>query len=88
MSEGGTSREETVKRLCESLGGTLETWYYAFGDTDVYGIVDLPSHAAASALSLIASSSGRVTVRTTVLMTSAEIDEAAKLSPDYRAPGT
>jgi uncharacterized protein with GYD domain len=88
LEEGGTSRETAVAELVASLGGSMEAWYYAFGDTDVYAIVDLPSPSAAAALSLIAGASGRTTVTTTVLMTSAEMDEASRLSPSYRAPGT
>ena len=61
--------------------------YYAFGDTDVYLIVDMPDHASMTAVALIANATGAVTVKTTVLMTPEEVDEAVKKTPDYRAPG-
>jgi uncharacterized protein with GYD domain len=53
----------------------------------VYAIADLPNHQAAAALSLTLGASGRVTCKTTVLLTPEDVDAAAKLSPSYRAPG-
>ena len=87
LREGGTSRVEAVENLVESMGGSVEGIYYAFGDTDIYVIVDMPDHASAAAIALAASASGRVAVKTTVLMTPEELDEAASKTPDYRPPG-
>lgn len=42
MKEGGSSRVATVEKALAGLGGTLESFYFAFGDTDVYVIADLP----------------------------------------------
>lgn len=87
--EGGTSREAQVKALVESVGGKLVSdVYYGFGEqVDVYGICEFPDNASAAAVT-IAACPGGVTIKTTVLMSPAEIDEAAKKSPNYRAPGT
>jgi hypothetical protein len=49
--------------------------------------VDLPDNASAAAISLTVSSTGLVTSKTIVLMTPAEVDEAVKKHPNYRAPG-
>jgi uncharacterized protein with GYD domain len=84
--EGGTSRVNQGTKAIESLGGTFESLYFAFGETDVYLICDLPSHAHASNLSLLFKSVGMDSV-ITVLITPEEVDEAAKLDPDYKAPG-
>ena len=35
-SEGGSARVAATKALIEGLGGTLECFYFAFGDTDAY----------------------------------------------------
>ena len=56
--EGGTARRDAVTKLVESLGGKVETWYYAFGDADIYAIADLPDSAAAVALTLAVNQSG------------------------------
>src|SRR3989304_3436603 len=47
LREGGSRRREAVAQLVRSLGGRLEGFYYAFGDTDLYMIVDLPDHSNA-----------------------------------------
>ena len=87
LKEGGSSRQAAVEKLAGSLGGSVESMYYAFGETDVFIIVDVPDNATMAAVALLASASGAVTVKTTVLMTSEEIDEAAKKTPVYRPPG-
>lgn len=88
LKEGGSSRREAVTKLVNSVGGRVEAFYYAFGDVDAYVIVDVPDHASVTAAVLSAAASGRVSVKTTVLMTPEEVDEAGKRSPRYRAPGT
>lgn len=87
LKEGGTSRRETISKLIEDLGGKLESFYYGFGDTDVYLIVDAPDNATVAALSLTVSASGAVGTSTTVLITPEEIDEAKGKTVDYRPPG-
>jgi uncharacterized protein with GYD domain len=86
LKEGGTSRRSVIEKMTESLGGTLEVFYYAFGETDVFAIGELPDNAAAAAFALTISSSGAATVDTTVLMTPEEVDEVVKKSPTYRPP--
>lgn len=87
IKEGGTSRRAAAEALVKSVGGQLEVMYYAFGDTDVYAIAELPNHHAAAAVALTLNASGRATARTVVLMTPEDVDAAVKLSPHYRAPG-
>jgi uncharacterized protein with GYD domain len=87
LKEGGSSRRAAIEKLAKSVGGTMEAFYYAFGDTDVYVILDLPDNSAAAACVLTVNAGGGATVKTTVLMTPEEIDAASKKSPSYRAPG-
>lgn len=87
LKEGGTARREVVERMVQSLGGRLESMYWAFGDEDVYVTVDLPSNAHAAAMGLITSAAGGVRTSTVVLLTPEEIDEAVRQKADYRAPG-
>ena len=87
LREGGTRRRQAVERLVTSLGGRLEAFYYAFGETDLFMIVDLPDHAAAAGASLVVAASGAGHWRTTVLLTAEEMDRAAARAPEYRAPG-
>jgi uncharacterized protein with GYD domain len=87
VKEGGTSRRATVKAAIESVGGTLESFHYAFGDTDVFIICDLPSNEVAAGMAAKIVLSGSVATKTTVLLTPEEIDVAAKVTLEYRPPG-
>ena len=87
LKEGGSSRRAAVETLIKGLGGTLESFYYSFGEDDVVGVVDFPDNATAAAFSLAVNASGAITAKTTVLMTPEEVDEAAKKTADYRPPG-
>jgi uncharacterized protein with GYD domain len=85
--EGGTSRRDTIDKLAQNSGGKLESFYFAFGDDDAYVTIDLPDNSTAAAVALTVNSSGAVQVRTVVLMTPEEVDEATRTSVDYRPPG-
>jgi uncharacterized protein with GYD domain len=85
--EGGSARRAVVEKACASVGGSLDAFYYAFGDTDVVTIMDLPDNGTAAGVALLIASSGRVTIRTTVLLAPEEIDAAVKVGGDYRPPG-
>ena len=87
MKDGGTKRVTAARTLVESLGGKLESLYFAFGDTDVVAIVDLPDNATAAAASLTIAGSGALTGKMTVLLKPEEIDQAAKKSGTYTPPG-
>ena len=87
LKEGGSSRRDAVDKLLASVGGKVESFYYAFGDVDAYVIVEVPDNVTAAAVALTVGASGAVTLKTTVLMTPAEVDQAIKKSPAYRAPG-
>jgi uncharacterized protein with GYD domain len=87
LKEGGTHRRAAVEKLIKSLGGTLEVFYYAFGETDEFIIADLPDNVTMAAISLTVSASGAAVLKTTVLVTPEEIDEAVKKTPSYRPPG-
>jgi uncharacterized protein with GYD domain len=87
QSAGGSSRREAVAHVADSVGGTLESFHFAFGERDAYVIADLPNNEAAAAVALTVNASGGAGVKTTVLLTPEEVDAAAKRSVDYRPPG-
>ena len=87
LKEGGSSRRAAVEKLFGSVGGRVEAFYYAFGDTDLFVIADVPDNVTAAALSLIVNAAGSATAKVTVLLTAEEIDAAAKKTPAYRPPG-
>ncbi|MFH5879903.1 GYD domain-containing protein [Arthrobacter sp. NA-172] len=87
MEEGGSKRRDAVVKALESVGGSLDSIYYAFGETDVLGIFDIPDQPSAVALSLLINSTGTVNLRLTPLLTPEDLDTAASKTPSYRAPG-
>ena len=88
QSAGGSSRRDVVRATLEGLGGSLECFYFGFGDHDAYVIGELPDNEAAAAVAIAVNSSGGAVVKTTVLLTPEEVDSAAQKSVDYRPPGS
>ena len=87
LAEGGSRRVSVVDQLCTSVGGSLESYHFAFGSDDYFIIANLPDNVTAAAVGLTVSATGAVQNRTIVLLTPAEVDAATKLSPTYRPPG-
>ena len=69
------------------MGGKVEAFYFAFGETDAVVIADMPDNASTLAAWLAVSSSGLADIKTTVLITPEEMDQAAKKTVSYRPPG-
>jgi uncharacterized protein with GYD domain len=87
MEEGGSGRVKAAQQALGSVGGELEAYYFSFGENDFYIIVDLPDHASTAAVSFVGNASGTFRIKTVVLMTPEEVDEAARKSVDFRPPG-
>ena len=89
MKSGGTSRVKAVESALAGVGGSLESFYFAFGGDDLYIVADVPDHAAAIAMAAAVSTSGAVTkYETVILLTPAEVDKAMNVSVDYVPPGS
>ncbi|MEQ1898002.1 MAG: GYD domain-containing protein [Vicinamibacterales bacterium] len=87
MKEGGSGRVAAVTKATKAIGGKVESFYFAYGGDDAFVIVDVPDEAAALALSLAVNASGSVTLELVPLITPKQMDEAAKVTVKYRAPG-
>jgi uncharacterized protein with GYD domain len=88
LEKGGSSRPEAVKSVVEALGGTIESFYFAFGDADAYVVLDMPDNASVAAVAMAVNSTGAVSIKTTVLLTPEEVDQATQKSVDYTPPGS
>ena len=88
LAQGGRAREAAARAAAESVGGTVESFHFAFGGADVYVIADLPDNVAAAALALAVTAGGGATTKTVVLLTPADVDAAAALQVGYRPPGS
>jgi len=87
LKEGGSSRRQVFEDIANEQGGTLESFYYAFGGTDLYLTFELPDTATASAVSLRIGAGGALSITTVQLITPEEIDEACEKTVTYRPPG-
>ena len=87
VAKGGSARKAVAQAAAKSVGGKLDGFYFAFGDTDVYVIADLPDNTAAAALALTVAAAGGSGVKTTPLLTTDEIDAAVKQDVKFRPPG-
>ncbi len=87
LKEGGSKRREATEQALKAIGGTLEAYYYAFGENDYYLIVDQLESVNVIAGTLIANATGTVKLKTTVLITPEEVDQAVKKTMDWRPPG-
>ena len=86
-AEGAVHRREVARSIVENLGGTQECYYLAFGQDDLYSIIDLPDDEAAAALAMAASETGAVKATITKLLTAEQVDEAFTRTVAYRPPG-
>ena len=65
----------------------MEAVYFSFGDYDSFLILDGLDDVTVAAHSLTVAASGAAAVKTTVLLTAEEIDQAVKKTNSYRPPG-
>jgi uncharacterized protein with GYD domain len=84
------NRIDVIRPVIERLGGRIECAYFAFGDYDVIGIMEMPDNVSAAAFSLAGSAGGGIkAVKTTPLLTIDEGIEAMRKAAGagYRPPG-
>src|SRR5688572_30797053 len=87
LKDGGSKRRQAIESAIKAVGGRIESFYFAFGEHDVYVIVDAPDNVAVAAMTVAVGAAGGATSRTTVLLTPEEIDQATKKRPNYTPPG-
>ena len=88
MKDTAVVREARIREMITGVGGKLEGFYFALGDTDVYVICELPDVATCASLAMSVSASGVVHVQTTALLTATETDTALRKGIIYRPPGS
>lgn len=87
-AKGGSARRKAAEEVAKSVGGSIESFYFAFGKTDVFAIADVPDNTAAAAVGLAVGAGGGARTETIVLLTPEEMDSAATRETKYRAPGS
>jgi uncharacterized protein with GYD domain len=89
LAKNPQDRTPGVAALIEKLGGRLESFYYALGDSDIVAIAELPDATAATAAAFAIVSPGHLrNYKTTPLLTVQEamagMRKAGELT--YQAP--
>ena len=85
---GAASRAKAVDEMATALGGSLESFHFAFGDVDAYVVVDLPDDEAAAAAAFTVGASTMTSLKTVKLLTLDEAEAAIARSVSYRPPGS
>lgn len=84
------NRLEAMRPVIEKLGGTLQSWFYCWGDYDVVMLFDVPDNVNAAAVSMAVAAGGAVKdIKTTPLLAPDEGFDAMLLAQGagYRPPG-
>lgn len=77
--ENPANRADQIKPALDTLGAKFESVYFAFGESDIVGILDCPDNVSAAALSICITATGIVkSCKTTPLMTMQEGIEAMR----------
>ena len=87
VKAGGSARRAAIQKMAQYLGGRMETFDFAFGDDDVYTIVELPDNKAAAAVALAVNSTGHPSVRTVVLIAPEGVDVTVTQNVNHVPPG-
>src|SRR5436309_13022967 len=64
VRDGGSGRRAAVEKAATGAGGRVESFYYAFGGSDVYVVMDLPDNTTAAAMALAVNQAGGASVKT------------------------
>lgn len=86
LKDGCTKRRQIVQKLVEGLGGRLELFDYALGNDDAFIVAQLPNNVSAAAVSMVVNAGGGAAIKTNVLVTPEEIDQAASKRLVYEPP--
>ncbi|MDR2985131.1 MAG: GYD domain-containing protein [Nocardiopsaceae bacterium] len=75
-AHGASARIKASEELVAEAGGSIESFYYAFGSDDAFIVCDFPDNVAAAATAIAAGASGVVVSRMVPLLTAEEVDQA------------
>jgi uncharacterized protein with GYD domain len=81
-----TALKAGVAKFVESVGGKLEFWFFDYGESTAYSVIDYPDEIAAATAQLSTNTAGfaRVTIRP--LLSAEEMDKAVAKVPPVRVP--
>ena len=87
LKEGAASRRTFIEKMAAEMGGSITSFDFAFGETDVYVISEMPDEITATAVATAVAASGAAHIETVVLLSAEDVDRAIAKNAPYRAPG-
>ena len=90
LTQNPQDRSEALRGLAESMGGTLVSFHYSFGDYDLVSMLEAPDDKTAAAIVLAAVSAGHIkSIKTTPLLTTEDAMEVFRRAGEatYQGPG-
>ena len=87
MKEGAANRRTFIEKMAAEMGGSITSFDFAFGATDVYAIAEMPDEITAAAVATAVGASGTGSIETVVLLSAEDLDRAIAKNVPYRAPG-
>jgi uncharacterized protein with GYD domain len=83
-------RRSAATQYIEAVGGTLQGFWYAFGEHDAYALYEAPDNVAMAANSLAIAAGGALSSMETIVLLTVEetltaLQQAASIT--YRPPG-
>jgi uncharacterized protein with GYD domain len=73
------NRIEVVRKVVEKLGGTIVGFWFAFGEHDIVGILEMPDNVTAAAFAVAIAAGGACkSVKTTPLISTEDAMSAMK----------
>lgn len=87
LKEGAVSRRTFIEKMASEMGGSIASFDFAFGDTDVYVMAEMPDEITAAAIATAVGASGTGRIETVVLLSAEDIDRAIDMHAPYRPPG-
>jgi len=88
LNDGGKAREEEAEKAAASMGGSLEAYYWCYGEMDFMMIINVPSEEMAIKFSLHVGASGVFNGKLTPLISVDTMEAATSTElPFIRLPG-
>jgi uncharacterized protein with GYD domain len=81
-----TALKAGIAKFLDSVGGSLESWYFDYSQSTAYSIVYYPTEIAAATAQLMTNSAGFAHVTLTPLLSAEEADKAMGMLSAIRAP--
>lgn len=88
LKDGGTARYEEAKKIASAMGGSIEAYYWCYGDMDFMMIINLESEEMAIKFSLHVGASGVFNGKLTPLISVDKMEAATSTDlPSMKLPG-